>query len=258
MTVERFHGQWGRLAGLTKKQVGTLWSAAEEQYIDLPYHNFPHAVDALQVAMILTDVCEGHGKTPDRKALAGAALFHDAGYHKDSGNHDSKESYSAAIFAGLAPSAGYGESEIAIGRQAIMATKVGAKPESIEDKILLRADLNNVCGDYLGSFLVKTRLLWQEARLLEERRGYNVSDVTFILNSLKVLRGYFANDLSLGEFEKDSWRGHAATNLRILGQEVKEELKASTANDIQKFGKTAVAKLLRIGRSDEPKDPADS
>jgi hypothetical protein len=251
LTLDAFWTRWGERSGFTREQLDMAWADAENQYGELPYHNFEHALETLWGTMELTDLCEQNGVEVNRKTLIGAALFHDAGYDRDAPDYGSKEAYSAALFELFAPSYGYAAEEIAIGKQAILATKVSAKPESIEDKILVRADLKNLGEDYTSSVLRKTNLLKEESKIL---KGNDFNPMQFAADSICVVATYLGNDLSLGEFE-ENWTKRAALNIKRLIFEFAAEQSTSAAKYIQGLGSVAVVRLLnklsKSGDSDQ-------
>lgn len=215
LTMELFRERCGDV-DMTPSNFAGLWHAARVHASSLPYHNWEHTLDVLSRAMDFADECENNNTPVDRKVLLGAALFHDAFFEEDPSRRgfDSKESHSAAIFSFQAEFYGFTKEQIELGKQAIMATKLGSKPETIEDRILVRADIDNVGGDYEGSFLPNTQKVYDEAiRRSDETISDGFKERTAIL-----LSQYLSNDLSLGEFDKsyDHWRAQAFNNLLTL------------------------------------------
>jgi hypothetical protein len=215
LTMELFQERCGDL-GMTTDDFAGLWKAAKVHSSNLPYHNWEHTLDVLSRTMDYADECEDNNTPVNRKVLFAAALFHDAFFEEDPSRRgfDSKESHSAAIFSYQAEFYGFSQEEIELGKQAIMATKLGNKPQTIEDRILVRADIDNVGGDYEDSFLPKTQLVHDEAM---RRSGESISD-SFKERTAILLSQYLANNLSLGDFDKsyDHWQGQAFNNLLKL------------------------------------------
>jgi hypothetical protein len=241
-SFEEFWERWGTNSGFTGSQLRLLWNDANDLYGDaLPYHNFHHAKETLWETMRLADICEANDIAVERKVLIGAALLHDAGYQYDPQplGFSSKEAHSAAIFEALAPAYGYTEVEISAGKQAIVGTRFGSKPVSLEDKILVRADISNIGGDYRWSFMAKSALLRLERAKLEG----GVSRRKFAADSIKVLATYISNDLSLGEFD-DAWHTHAVFNLYRFVADAASDEGLKPLRYVQELGSTAVSKVL--------------
>jgi HD superfamily phosphodiesterase len=242
-TVENFIHFWGDRSSFSAKETYALFESAEKQYIDLPYHNFSHAKATLWEAMRLADACEKNGVSVNRKALAAAALFHDAGFHLDSKalGHSSQEDLSIDIFAEEA-GAKYGftiaESITAI--EAIKATECGIKPVTLEQKILVRADLANVFSD-TRTFLASSYKLYMENQGSNKLPVSPKGQAKFINDSIQILKKYLENDLSLGPWEERSWRDQAESNLSVLG----------SIRNLSSFGGSLINRLVR-------RDPSDS
>jgi hypothetical protein len=217
-TIENFIYFWGEKSLLTVKETYSLFQNAEEQYIDLPYHNFSHAKATLWEAMRLADECEANGVSVNRKALIAASLFHDAGYQIDSTEmgHASKEEYSIYLFvekAGKKTEFSVTDSVTAI--EAIKATESGVKPLTLEQKILVRADLANVFSD-TRTFLASTYKLYRESQGISKLPLSPSGQTKFIRYSVEILKKYLENDLSLGPWENRSWRDQADVNISVL------------------------------------------
>lgn len=241
LTFNMFWQEFGADTGFTKNQLQEMWQDAQTYYSDLPYHNFFHVTETLVIASRLAGECEANGVAVDRRALTMATLFHDAGYHEDhlALGFKNKEEYSASIFRIKADEYGLTAAEAITANNAILSTQLGHNPETTEDKILVRSDLDNVVGDYEG-FISKTNLLRSEAKLFDGYKG----DVTFATTSLRVLAEYFSNDLSLGEWETNHWSLQATKNLQRLALEISKQQGVSAANYVKDLGSTAVNKLL--------------
>lgn len=242
-----FWSLWGEKAGFSREQFDSLWKAAEAQYTDeLPWHNFQHAQRVLWDAMCLADIYDAHN--PDdkvnRRALVVAALFHDAGFHEDfmEEQFESKEAYSAFILGTLAGQHGLELEDLAIGQQAILSTQVDATPVSIEDKILGRADLMNVSGDYETSVSPATERLLREAQML----GGEIKSLAFKRHAIRSIASYLTRDLSLGRFEdRRAWAKRPVSNLWRMIVETSEEEDLPVARFVSLLGSTAVIKLVR-------------
>ena len=241
ISFDEFWQMHGESAGFEKKQLQDIWEDAQKYYSDLPYHNFHHVTETLVIANNLAHECEQNGVVVDRKALTLATLFHDAGFgedHQELG-FDSKEEYSASIFLEKADLYGLTAAEAVTGNNAILATKFGNQPQSIEDTIIVRADLDNVAGDYDG-FILKTNQLRAEAKQLGGYKG----DAIFAATSIRVLSEYVRNDLSLGDWETQHWSLKATQNIQRLIYEVSKQQGVTAAHYAKDLGSTALNLLL--------------
>lgn len=255
LAFEKLWAMWGERAGFSREQFSWLWTDAENQYTDeLPHHNFQHAQRVFWDTMCLTDICEAHGITVNRKALSVAALLHDAGFHRDFMQHrfDSKEEYSAVILGALTPRYGLQSEDIAVAKQAVRSTALDATPVSIEDKILGRADMMNVSGDYKTSFEPTTDRLMAEAQVRAEwARGGIVDRLVFKRYSIRAVGSYLARDLSLGPFEDRAWLKRPVANLRRLVEETALEEHLPVSEFIRRLGSSAVSGLLGEDSSED-------
>lgn len=245
--VEVFWTQWGQQAGFDHEQFRSLWRDAENQYTDdLEQHNFRHAQEVLWDAMCLADQCEAHGLVVNRKALSEAALLHDAGLHRNFMHYrfESEEAYSAAILGILAPNHGLQPEDIAVGQQAILSTRAGAEPLTLEDKIMVRADLMNMSGDYESTFLPTTERLMAEDQAIALSRGKPFDPLQFKRNSIKTIAAYLGHDLSLGPFDDPKWLERPVSNLWRMIAETATEEQLPIREFIRHLGSSAVDNLL--------------
>ena len=239
-TIENFMYQWGRGSGFEREEIYGIFGAAQRHYTDLPYHNFDHAKDTLWEAMRLADLCEQHGESVNRKALIVAALFHDAGFHDDhkAKGFESKEKYSAAIMAdAVSGRFGLSVSDGVTAIEAILATEAGVKPETLEQKILVRADLANVFAD-TRTFLASTIKLYTESQRDNRLPLAPGGQSKFIKESGAILRKYFSNDLWLGDWDDQTWLDQAKSNLSVLNQ-------INRLPSLKDLGATAINRLRR-------------
>ncbi len=235
---------WVSEVGFTEEQFALLWADAEEQYnVRLPQHNFQHAKEGLWDVMCLADRCMQQGEAVNRKVLVGAVLYHDAGYGKKDTEktYGSKEKYSAELFVTAAPRYGYSPDEIELAEDAIISSAVDIVPNSIEAKILNRADLMNVSGDYDDSFKPVTEKLYEEvsAAHAEQSDGRWLFDIT----SIRILVGYFSKDLAL-PFEDEEWRQKPISNIVRMVREISLRHHIEAREFIKRVGSTAVTNLL--------------
>jgi hypothetical protein len=216
VSLENFKQTWAEQSGFTVEQLDLIWNHAEQQYTNLPFHNFEHACETLFAAMDLADFCEKNGVRINRRVLIAGSLFHDAGFQDDEKTFgcESKEEHSASIFEGFAPEYGF-EDETGLVKSTIMSTDSGATPQTLEDKILVRADLINVCAGF-PYFISKTGLLWEERKVLNEGQRTPIDFLKFVVDNIRILDKYFSNDLSLGNFDSPVWSNNAFENVAAL------------------------------------------
>jgi hypothetical protein len=195
-SLDGMWSRWNETIGLDSETFALLWHDSEQDYIDLPFHNFSHAVDVTWRTLEIVDDLKKHGIEVYTRSLVVSGFKHDSGYHK---NHqvlgfDSKEELSRKLFIDSAPKYGLTGKEIRIGAQAIMATKVGTVPKTVEDKALRLADMDNV-GDRYESFFHRTKLFHQE---LERLTGTVIPFRTVARASVEKLSDYFSDEVNFG------------------------------------------------------------
>jgi len=217
-TIETFRYRWGD-CGFEEQQLSDMWSVARSSSSHLPYHNFEHTLDTLWATMELVDRLEADGFEVNRRVLVGAALFHDAAYHRSpdkSSSPTAKERYSAKIFAKHAARFGYDEAETKLGKRIIKDTSHYRKPTRPESKVLVRADLYNVTDDYqIG---LNALQLHEESTVL----GKPISFKKHVRASARILSRYLSKDLSLGPDDSSfpEWEAYALHNVRSLALSV--------------------------------------
>lgn len=253
---------WPRFGGdmhLPKSTVNLMLTDARQYYTGLPYHNFGHALSTLWRSMELADLCEANGTPVNRPALASAAPIHDAGLHHSSDRRAvdarqrpvSDEIHATHIMKSLWHKYGIGLPVRQLAEQAVLATAPdGPDPIAIEDKILVRADIDNVGGNFDQSFMRAALLLREEVKILADLRGEKApSDMQFFTSSIVTIATYLQKDLSLGDFDSE-WSAHALFNLRRLAHNVVTSEARATSQLIQSLGKGAVRQLLNISPLD--------
>lgn len=248
-TFEATWQKWGSKLGFSQSTFEEIWADSEKTYVKgAPFHDFEHhAVDVLWSVMDMADTCEANDHLVSRRALVPASLQHDSGYYLDHSalNFDSKEALSKDIFLQNSPKYGLSKKETAIGAQAIMSTKVGIRPISLEDKILRRADLENVAGEY-RIFRYRTRLLGKEALVLFGRQKSD--SVSIAESSLAILSEYFSDSLALGDFDvvkggRSQFELRAIANLKHLAKDIAARKHESYKDVARRLG-DSVLKLL--------------
>lgn len=159
-----------------KREISAAMEHARGLYSDkLEHHNFDHALDVYEKSMQLADEYENtYDVAVNRRALALAALFHDAWVHVplDSSRFPHEEARAAA--AARKYIAGECGDEILASTvgEIIESTHKDAPLKAKEDVILRMADLHNLTDDY--EQFIKT-----SAKLHQEYARGNASAVEF-------------------------------------------------------------------------------
>lgn len=250
-----FWPRFGEQIPLQKSTVSLILRDAREYYTGLPYHNFGHALGTLWRCMEFADICEAHGAVVDRAALTDAAAKHDAGMHhspdtRSVDRHEnpvSDEVHATHLMKLLWPKYNLTASSQSIAEHAVLATAAdGPPPKVIEDKILIRADIDNIGGNFDQSFMRSSLLLREEAKIIAELGGRQPpSDIQFFLGSVVTIAKYLQKDLAFGDFDTD-WSAHALLNLRRLAHTVVKSETHATSQLVQSLGKGVVQQLLKI------------
>lgn len=181
----------------------------------MPYHNRDHMSFVHDRVVQYCDYVESYGKKPDRFALRLAAILHDAAYYDNlimvnakltatkliSKPFKTQEDYSAWIAGPLLESYGVGNQTINKVQRLIKKTHFEANPNSLEAKILVRADLDNISGPE-QSFVMNTLKLVREAEILNGPKN----PFERIAFSYQILNKYAQKDLSFGDFDIDIYK----------------------------------------------------
>lgn len=203
-------------AAFEERIVSSLWRHTEENYYrppeEMPFHNTEHFSFVHDRTVEYCDYVEQHGKKPDRFALRLAAILHDAGYYENldevnarlirDGLIDkplgSKEAYSAWIAEDILGSYQVDPATISRVKRMIMATNVNNIPRTLNEKILVRADLDNISGPK-RPFVMNTLRLVREDEILNGPK--NPFEQIAFLHS--ILTTYTQKDLCFGDFDRD-------------------------------------------------------
>ncbi|XLQ20704.1 MAG: hypothetical protein ACKUBY_02930 [Candidatus Moraniibacteriota bacterium] len=210
---------------MNEKRVELLKSAehlAEGLYGDIPYHNFQHAIDAVESGYELIAKCQASGIEVDSDLVRYSLLFHDAGYHEDHGKEgfDSKEEYSAHLAEQSLRSLDIAEETIENVKKCIISTHKDKEFNRLEEKIVRAADLVGLAGDY-EQFRKNAVKLREEAEIIS---GNKISWEDW-KKSVEVIIGfYLKQDIKLTEcyMDKDGksiFHNEAKKNLEIFMQE---------------------------------------
>lgn len=222
----------------------------------LPYHNTDHMAFVHDKAVEYGDYVRENGQEVDMFALRLSAILHDANYHEDiryvseqllsrgliQEPFESKEAYAAWTGDLLLESYGVDPATRQKVGKCIIATNFAYTPETIEEKILVRADLDNIAGPK-ATFLENTLKLVREAELLSGPKN----PLERISISYAVLQEYLNKDLCFGDFDRDvyykTFKKPALANTgRIAEQNIKTTLRL--------LGQRTLSLLPSLGKSD--------
>lgn len=242
-----------------ERVVTSLMSQAERGLYkppaEMPYHNSEHMHFVHDRVVEYCDYVEGHGKRPDRFALRLAAVLHDASFHEDLSLVNqrllnagritkplpSKEHYSAWLAEPLLESYGIEPKIIKKVQRLIKKTNVDYDPRTLDEKILVRADLDNISGPK-KPFVMNTLKLVREAEILNGPKN----PFERIAISYAVLNKYVSKDLCFGEFDKSiyerTFKRPALANIaRIADNEIR--------STVHHLGQRAIAALPSLSRA---------
>lgn len=185
----------------------------------VPFHNFEHAMGVYRRAMEYCDYVEANGLKVNRFAVGLAAVLHDARYVDNietafetyeyfgliRNKFKSKEDYSAVLSGMLLEELEVDQNTIREVKGLIRATQAGRKPETLEQKIIVRSDLDNISKQY-DSFFEGTMRLVEESQTLAKYHGKPVNAPLQIMYlSRDILNQYLTNDLCFGDFDRDTY-----------------------------------------------------
>lgn len=224
-------------------------------FVEVPFHNFPHATGTYKRAVALCDYAEENNREPDREALAFAPVLHDADVVRDLAaittalkrtkiirNKPRNKEGLSAIKAGLLLES-FGVEPACIGKtkRLIRVTAADVIPRTLEEKIMVRADLGNITQDG-ESFLLNTLKIVREAELLNGPK--NPYERMLFLHGL--LSQYISHDLSLGAFDKDNYdrlfrRPAFANTARLSASEI--------VRSVRSLGRKATETLPSLRRA---------
>lgn len=222
----------------------------------MPYHNDEHMFFVHDKVVEYGEYCKENGQEVDMFALRLAAILHDANYHEDLSYasskfisrgfikepFESKEAYSAWSGDILLESYGVSLETRKKVKSYILATDFQNDPETLEEKILVRADLDNIAGPR-STFLENTLKLVREAELMSGPKN-PFERISFSYN---VLQEYLSKDLCFGDFDRDFYyktfkKPALANTARITEQNIKTAIRL--------LGKRALSLLPSLGSND--------
>lgn len=220
---------------------------------ELPYHNVDHMRFVHSKVVEYGEYVRSHGEQPDMFSLRLAAILHDSNYRDDvsvvsnqlisrgviAGPFDSKESYAGWIAGQLLESYGVEADTIQTVQKCIYATNVAVEPVTLEEKMLVRADLDNIAGPK-ATFIMNTLKIVKEAELLNGPKN-PFERITF---SCAILQDYINKDLCFGDFDRDVYyrtfkKPALANTARITEQNVR--------TTVSLLGKKALGILPSLG-----------
>lgn len=205
-----FFEQLDQLIGSPAREV------AEQHYIDLPYHNFEHALNVIRKSLDLVETCNNHNIEVNEIVVVLSALFHDAGYHenlKDVG-FDSKEEYSAYLAEQELEKLGFDDKIIEQIKACIISTHQNSPFTKNEQKVIRAADLAGLADDY-EIFEKNNNLLREEYNLLNDTK---VSDEDWKLKTKEIVDFYLAQDIKLTPEHDD------ASGVSVFHKKARENL----------------------------------
>lgn len=171
------------------------WLAEQLYDPELPYHNFNHALYAVEVGKDICHRCRKEGILIDEDVVVAALLFHDAGYredHREKG-FDSKEAYAADLANQALKKMFCPQEFIDQVVRAIMSTQHDHSFVTNEEKAVRAADLSGLAGTY-ELFLENNRKLKNESELLS---GKEISIEQWKENTKKIISFYLGQDIHL-------------------------------------------------------------
>jgi len=161
----------------------------------LPYHNFEHALNAIDAGEKMIKACKKENINVDEDVVYYALLFHDAGYHEDYRlkGFDSKESYAAYLAKVSLKEIGIDNDSIKEVERAIISTHQKESFKTNEQKIVRAADLAGMTNDY-EIFLENNRKLRKEHKLLT---GEDLSIDEWKAQTRKIIGFYLSQNIQL-------------------------------------------------------------
>lgn len=168
---------------------------AEKRYSDLHYHNFGHALEVMEAALILANTCRKYEIPVEMQVVGYATLYHDTNYADDPKfrGFKSREEQSAAA-------AGKDLTVLKVDKRTIENTKACINSThhfsdfaTVEQKIVRASDLKGFAGSY-DKFLQNTLLLRKEHELLN---GKKVSAKDWKLMTAKTGLFYLSQDIRI-------------------------------------------------------------
>lgn len=206
---------------------------AEPHYQPLDFHNYPHALRTAELSIEIARIAIPHGANIDISVLPSAGREHDAGFYLlplFDHSFATKEAFSASIYRIDMASLGMPWDKIELGAESIESTAFSVPCKTDTARCLRQGDLS--AGGVLDSpiaFLGNTFKLFRESKRLKEEplvqiahpRSWVRDFITFGGISHEILSAYLAEDLALGDFQRDEegrcvFNTQAARNVNLL------------------------------------------
>lgn len=202
--------------------------------VELPYHNFNHALDVAVRAVEYSKLLEERGARVDHTAFALSGLLHDIYFPQTPQEATrelrgtlisphatlrTKEGNSAVRAKALLEKYKFDRRRTAIISRMIHATAASNTPRTLSQKALVRADLDGITKDF-SSFFAGTQALVEEASLLSPDTQKSPLDRIAVLH--EILCKYTSHDLSFGQYEDDykaTFENPALSNIARIGRD---------------------------------------
>lgn len=170
---------------------------AEMGYTNWPYHSYEHAGNTLVAAWKLADQCESKGEDINRPVLVAATLFHDYLYAQPLSEEQfaTKEERSAYWARYFMKGMDFSETDVELASRCILATEPDGTNQSLEETVMVRADLDSALGDFPW-FLVNFSRIAKEA-VMTSKMQVSLDFSAIYDTQAKILRRYVKRDLSL-------------------------------------------------------------
>jgi hypothetical protein len=211
-----------------------LEAQARPHYIDLEFHNWPHALAVRADTRANAQRCVDHGLTIDWDVLDPASLNHDGDFWIPPGSapgykYKTKERAAAAIVRREMPVLGMPADKIKHVSDIIKSSEKGVRCKTLEARCMRQADLANVAHPNPIVILNGTYRLYKETKRLNGeqpkppsmRLPFLKDFLGFAAVSYEILTVYNDEDVSLGDFDRDQegrslFAQHAAKNIALL------------------------------------------
>lgn len=183
------------MSELPESEISIETMAAELYGDRLPYHNFAHALLAVERGREIIAHCHEDGVEINGDVVYYALLFHDAGYQEDclKGDYKTKEEYAAFLAGEALNKIGLPADLIKQVQATIISTHRDAEFTTNEAMAVRAADLSNLGGSY-EDFLNNTWLLKKEAEMMS---GQEISWEDWGQRTKDLIEFYLKQDIHL-------------------------------------------------------------
>lgn len=172
-------------------------------------------------------------------------MWHDAGSQEDfkTLGYESAEDYAGFLFGESAKKHNFGAEEIEAGQHLISKTKQGAKPFTLAEKIIVKADIYNVGTN---DFTERTEDFINEERQRKEKQKQVFLWDVFASNNIKTLAAYLVHDLTLWDGDTQ-WTVRAFHNFNQYVIKTADRLGLKPAKYVSTLGNSAVHSVFARG-----------